>query len=71
MVLPWVKFRCLSFDAMNTADAELWQRIYSEFFLTSEYEPAEYQMEVQPYDDGNYPDNIAEVWIAVRKKWNL
>jgi predicted transcriptional regulator YdeE len=64
----YVKFRCVSFNAANTADDELWRKIYSEFFPTSEYEPTEYQLEVYPYADGSYPDDVAEVWITVRKK---
>lgn len=71
MELPertWVKFRCISLGAENTADAEIWRKIYSEFFPTSDYKPAEYQLEVYPYGDGRYADEIAEVWIAVRRK---
>lgn len=64
----WVKFRCITFNAANTADSEIWRKIYSEFFPTSEYEPAEFQMEVYPCGDGSYQGDIAEVWIAVRKK---
>jgi len=69
----WIKFRCVSFGVENTADTELWRKIYSEFFPTSDYKPAEYQLEVypqgNPYNDGrSYKDNLAEAWIAVRKK---
>ncbi len=64
----WVKFRCLCLGAENTADADIWRRIYSEFFPTSAYEPAEYQLEVYPRGDGDYPDDISEVWIAVNPK---
>lgn len=67
-VRTWIKFRCISFGIKNTADTELWHKIYSEFFPTSDYEPAEYQLEVYPYDDGRYKDDIAEAWIAVKKK---
>lgn len=35
---------------------------------TSDYEPAEYQVEVYPCGDGSYPDDISEVWIAVQKR---
>jgi len=69
----WIKFRCVSFGLKDTADMELYRRIYSEFFPTSDYEPAEYQLEVYPYgnpyiDGRSYKGNLAEVWIAVRKK---
>ena len=64
----WVKFRCLSLGAENTADSDIWTKIYSEFFPTSDYEPAEFQMEVYPCGDGDYPDDISEVWIAVNVK---
>lgn len=64
----FVKFRCVSFNAASTADDELWRKIYSEFFPTSEYEPTEYQLEVYPCADGSYPDDVAEVWITVKKK---
>lgn len=64
----WVKFRCVSLGAENTADEDIWRKIYSEYFPTSDYEPAEYQVEVYPHGDGSYPDDISEVWIAVKKK---
>lgn len=64
----WIKFRLISLGAENTADELIWQKIYSEYFPTSDYEPAEYQLEVYPQGDGSYPDDIAEVWIAARLK---
>ncbi len=69
----WIKFRCVSFGVKDTADVELWRKIYSEFFPTSDYEPAEYQLEVYPYgnpyvEGRSYKDNLAEAWVAVRKK---
>ncbi|MCL2406468.1 MAG: effector binding domain-containing protein [Defluviitaleaceae bacterium] len=65
----WVKFRCFSFgDGKSTADEDIYKKIYSEYFPASEYEPAEYQMEVYPRGDGDYPDEVSEVWVAVKKK---
>lgn len=64
----WIKFRCVSFGVKDTADVELWQKIYSEFFPTSDYESVEYQLEVYPYGDGSYKGDVAEAWIAVKKK---
>ena len=64
----WVKFRCRSLGYENTADCDIWSQIYSEFSPASEFEPGEYQMEVYPCGDGDYPDAISEIWIAVRPK---
>jgi len=65
----WIKFRCVSFgEGKNTSDEEIYKKIYSEYFPTSEYVPAEYQMEVYPRCDGEYPDEVSEVWIAAKKK---
>ena len=64
----WAKFRCRDLGAENTADSDLWNRIYSEFFPASNYMPGEYQLEVYPQGDGDYPDDISEAWIAVHEK---
>lgn len=63
----WIKFKCSSFVS-ETTGKDIWTYIYSEFFPTSKYEPSEYQLEVYPYGDGSYPDDISEIWIAARKK---
>jgi len=68
----WMKFRCINFgEGMSTANEEIYRKIYSEIIPTTEYEPAEYQLEVYPWGDGNYADNLSEIWIAVRKKENI
>lgn len=64
----WIKFRCLSLGAKDTADSDLWRKIYSEFFPASDYEPSDYQAEVYPCGDGDYPNDISEVWISVNVK---
>jgi AraC family transcriptional regulator len=63
----WAKFRCFGLTERD-ADADIWKKIYSEFLPTSGYEMIAYQLEVYYYDDGKYSDDVAEVWIDVRKK---
>ena len=63
----WAVFRCVNLSDQSV-NAEIFKKIYSEFFPTSDYEPAEYQLEVWPDDGQPHPDEVAEVWIAVRKK---
>lgn len=46
----------------------LYQRIYSEFFPTSEYKPCGgVDFEAYPSDDVDNPDYQCEIWIAVAK----
>lgn len=64
----WIKFRCVDLEAESTAQKDIWEIIYSEFFPESEYEPSGYQLEVYPYGEGSYADNISEIWISARFK---
>lgn len=59
----WLKVQ--SPDADGFIDQEIWSKIYSEFFPTTTYEPAEYQLEVYPNGDMK---KESEVWIAVQKR---
>ena len=63
----WAKFRAFGMPDRDK-DAEIWRKINSEFFPTSEYESDLYAMEVYYYDDGNYSDDVAEVWVDVKRK---
>ena len=63
----WIRFMCRDLTERH-AEAEIWQRIYSEYFPTSDYVPDEYQMVVYPIGDGSYPDEMGEVWINVRRQ---
>lgn len=62
----WIKFTCRDLTERH-AEAEIWQRIYSEFFPASDFVPNEYQMVVNPIGNGNYPAEMGEVWVEVRK----
>lgn len=62
----WIKFICRDLTERH-AEAEIWQRIYSGYFPASDYIPQEYQMVVNPAGDGNYPDEMGEIWIDVRR----
>lgn len=63
----WIKFNCSSF-VLDTANKDIWTYIYSDFFPTLEYKPTEYQLEVYPYGDWSYPQDILEIWISVKTK---
>ncbi len=64
----WAVFRCVNLSDQATNEVAF-KKIFSEFFPTSEYEPTqEYQLEVWPDDGHRHPDEIAEVWISVRKR---
>ena len=55
--------------SMPQAFQELYHRIYSEFFPTSEYQPCGgTDFEVYPSADVTSPDYCCEFWIAVEKK---
>ncbi len=63
----WAVFECIG--AMPDAIQELWHRICSEFFPTSEYQPTfEFDIEVYPDGDMNSPDYKSEIWVPVTKK---
>ncbi|MDO4270221.1 MAG: AraC family transcriptional regulator [Eubacteriales bacterium] len=63
----WVIFPCRG--PMPEAFQELWKRIYSEFFPTSEYQPAGgLCLEVYPGDNVNDQDYYCEIWISAEKK---
>lgn len=63
----WIKFQRSDFVS-GSEDQELWTAIYAEIFSTAEYEPADYQLEVYPFGDGSYPQEISEIWISVKGK---
>ena len=62
----WAVFRCVNLSDQS-ANEEIFKNIYSEFFPTSDYQPAEYQLEVWPDDGQKHPKEIAEVWVSVIK----
>lgn len=65
--LTWAIFKCTG--AMPNAIQELWHRIYSEFFPTSEYQPCGgIDFEVYPEGDLHSPNYESEIWISVAKK---
>lgn len=63
----WAVFECTG--AMPTAIQEMWNRIVTEFFPASDYEPT-YEMDIEDYPDGDTTsdDYRSYIWIAVRKK---
>lgn len=64
--LTWAIFKCTG--AMPYAIQELWHRIYSDFFPTSEYMPwGGIDFEVYPDDDIHSPKYESEIWISVAK----
>jgi AraC family transcriptional regulator len=63
----WAIFRCVNLNDQDV-NSEMFRKIYSEFFPTSDYNPRDYQLEVFPDDALEYRNNISEVWIAVEKK---
>lgn len=64
----WAVFRCVNLSDKAT-NKVLFKKIFSEFFSSSEYEPTqEYQLEVWPDDGHHHPDEVAEVWISVKKR---
>ncbi|WP_324824758.1 AraC family transcriptional regulator [Sinanaerobacter sp. ZZT-01] len=63
----WAIFKCKG--AMPIAIQNMWHRIYTEFFPTSDYIPKnEVDFEVYPDGDMNSQDYESEIWIAVEKK---
>lgn len=63
----WAVFECTG--AMPTAIQEMWNRIVTEFFPASDYEPT-CEMDIEDYPDGDTTsDNYRSyIWVAVRKK---
>jgi hypothetical protein len=63
----WAIFKCKG--AMPDAIQDLWHRIYSEFFPTSDYVPKN-EMDFEAYPDGDMSssDYESEIWVAVEKK---
>lgn len=61
----WVIFQCVG--TMPDAFQELWKKIYTEFFPTSDYEPTGMCIEVYP-DNPTNAENYCEIWLAVTKK---
>lgn len=63
----YVVFPCVG--KMPEAFQKLYQKIYSEFFPASEYQPCGgTDFEVYPSADVSSPDYRCEIWIAVEKK---
>ncbi len=63
----WAIFKCKG--AMPDAIQELWRRIYTEFFPTSDYVPKnEMDFEVYPDGDMSSQDYESEIWVAVEKQ---
>lgn len=63
----WLVFEVVG--AMPNAVQELWRRITSEFFPTSDYEPT-YEMDIEAYTAGvmTDPNYKSEIWVPVIKK---
>lgn len=63
----YVVFPCRG--KMPEAIETLYQRIISEFFPTSEYQPCGgTDFEAYPSADVSSPDYTCEIWVAVEKK---
>lgn len=66
----WAIFKCKG--AMPDAIQDLWRRIYTEFFSTSDYMPKnEMDFEVYPNGDMSSPNYESEIWVSVEKQKNL
>ncbi len=63
----WAVFECKG--AMPGAIQDMWQKIVTEFFPTSCYQPT-YEMDIEAYTEGNMesPDYSSEIWIPVTQK---
>jgi AraC family transcriptional regulator len=62
----WAIFKCKG--AIPDAIQDLWRRIYTEFFPTSDYVPKN-EIDFEAYPEGNLssPDYESEIWVAVEK----
>ena len=63
----WAVFECRG--AIPDAMEREWQRVVSEFFPTSCYEPT-YEMDIEFYPEGNRKDENyrSEIWVPVKKR---
>ena len=63
----WIVFSCVG--AMPDAIQNTWDKIFTEFFPTSNYRPT-YEMDIEAYGDGDSdsPDYYSEIWVPVEKK---
>ena len=63
----WAVFPCRG--AMPDAIQNMWHRIVSEFFPTSDYQPT-MELDIEAYTQGDMeaPDYQSEIWIPVTKK---
>ena len=63
----WLVFEIVG--AMPNAVQNLWRKITSEFFPTSDYEPT-YEMDIETYTAGvmTDPNYKSEIWVPVKKK---
>lgn len=63
----WAVFPCKG--AMPDAIQNMWNRIVSEFFPTSDYQPT-MELDIEAYTQGDMeaPDYQSEIWVPVRKK---
>ncbi len=59
-------FKCVG--QMPEAFQKVYKYICTEFFPTSEYQPAGVEIEAYPSADTQNPDYTCEIWIAVEKK---
>jgi predicted transcriptional regulator YdeE len=62
----WIKFFCWDLPEQH-ADSKIWNQIYKEYFLTSDYSPNKYQMVVFPANGNKRLEANGEVWIEVKK----
>ena len=62
----FVVFKCVG--QMPDAFQKLYKFVVTEFFPTSDYQPAGVEIEAYPSDDVQNPDYTCELWIAVEKK---
>lgn len=60
----WAVFECKG--AMPDAIQQLWHKICTEFFPSSDYEPT-YEFDIEAYTDGDMssPDYRSEIWVPV------
>ena len=63
----WAVFQCIG--AMPNAIQDMWRKVLSEFFPTSEYKPTG-ELDIEAYMDGDMdsPDYRSEIWIPIQKK---
>lgn len=64
----WAVFPCVG--AMPEAFNQLYQKIYTEFFPTSHYQPTGPYLEVYPSANTSSPDYYCEIWLAVTAENN-